>query len=149
VKAYQVIRDELYKTSVTGPLLCCLSKDEGSELLAQTHSGICEGHIGARALTAKVLKQGFYWPSIIDVSKLVTTCQACQKFSPNSKASSQVSQLITPSWSLQRWGINIVGPLTTPQGNYKYAVMAVEYFTKWIEVKPLVNIAAAGLRRFF
>jgi hypothetical protein len=26
-KAYQVIRDELYKTSVTGPLLCCLSKD--------------------------------------------------------------------------------------------------------------------------
>jgi hypothetical protein len=42
-----------------------------------------------------------------------------------------------------------VGPLTTVQGNYMYAVVAVEYFTKWIEAKPLVNIAATGLRTFF
>jgi hypothetical protein len=40
-----------------------------------------------------------------------------------------------------------VRPLTTTQENYKFAV--VEYFTKWIEVKPLVNIAATGLKRFF
>jgi transposase InsO family protein len=50
---------------------------------------------------------------------------------------------------LQRWGIDIVGPSTTTHGNYKYAVVAVEYFTKWIEVKPLANIAVVGLRRFF
>jgi transposase InsO family protein len=50
---------------------------------------------------------------------------------------------------LQRWGIDIVGPLTTAQGNYKFTVVAVEYFTKWIEVKPLVNIVAVGLKRFF
>jgi hypothetical protein len=42
-----------------------------------------------------------------------------------------------------------MGPLTTAQGNYKYAVVAVEYFTKWIEVKPLVTITTAGLVRFF
>jgi hypothetical protein len=39
--------------------------------------------------------------------------------------------------------------LTTAQGNYKYVVVAVEYFTKWIEAKPLVNITAIGLKRFF
>jgi hypothetical protein len=55
VKAYQVIRDELYKTSVTRPLLHCLSRDEGKELLAQTHSGMYGGDIGSRALTVKVL----------------------------------------------------------------------------------------------
>jgi hypothetical protein len=146
-KSYQVIRDELYKTLVTGPLLRCLSRDEGKELLAQTHLGVCGGHIGSRALVAKVFRQGFYWPSIIDDAlKLVTTCQACQKFSPNSKEPFQPSQLITPSWPLQRWGIDIIGPLTTAQGNYKYTIVAVEYFTKWIEAKPLVNITAAGLK---
>jgi hypothetical protein len=46
-------------------------------------------------------------------------------------------------------GIDIVGPLTTTQGNYKFAVVVVEYFTKWVEVKPLVNIAATRLKRFF
>jgi hypothetical protein len=39
--------------------------------------------------------------------------------------------------------------LTMAQENYKYAVVAIEYFTKWIEAKPLVNIAATGLKRFF
>jgi hypothetical protein len=91
-KAYQIIGDELYKTSVTGPLLHCLSRDEGKELLTQIHSGVCGGHIGARALTTKVFRQGFYWPSIIDdASKLVITCQACQRFSPNTQALSQPS----------------------------------------------------------
>jgi hypothetical protein len=33
-KAYQIIGDDLYKTSVIGPLLRCLGKDEGKELLA-------------------------------------------------------------------------------------------------------------------
>jgi hypothetical protein len=100
-KAYQIIRDELDKTSVTGPLLRCLSKDESKELLTQTHSGVCGGHIGARALAAKVFRKGFYWPSITDdASKLVTTCLACQKVSPNTQAPSQLTQLITPTWSL-------------------------------------------------
>jgi hypothetical protein len=78
-KAYQVIGDELYKTLVTRPLLRCLSRDEGKELLAQaqTHSGECGGHIGSRTLAAKVFRQDFYLPSIIDdASILVTTCHA-------------------------------------------------------------------------
>jgi hypothetical protein len=42
-KAYQVIGNVLYKTSVTWPLLHCLSKADGIELLAGIHSGICRG----------------------------------------------------------------------------------------------------------
>jgi hypothetical protein len=91
-KAYQIFGDELYKTSVTWPFLRCLSRDEGKELLAQIHSGMCGGHIGARALAAKVFRQGFYWPSVIDDAlKLLTTCQSCQKFSPNMESRSQPS----------------------------------------------------------
>jgi hypothetical protein len=41
------------------------------------------------------------------------------------------------------------GCATTAQGNYMYAVVAVEYFTKRIEAKPLVNITTVGLKRFF
>jgi hypothetical protein len=41
-----------------------------------------------------------------------------------------------------------VGPLTTAQGNYKYVVVAIEYFMKWIEAKSLVNKSAMRLKRF-
>jgi hypothetical protein len=117
-KDYQIVGNELYKTSISGPLLRCLSKVEGRETLREVHVGICGGHIGTCALAAKVLRQGFYWPAMIDdATKLVSTCEACQKFSHHSKAPPQPSQLIAPSWPLQRWVINIVGKLTPAQGN--------------------------------
>jgi hypothetical protein len=59
VKAYQIIGDDLYKTLVTEPLLRCLSKDECKKLLSQTHSGVCGGHIGARALAGESVHAGF------------------------------------------------------------------------------------------
>ena len=43
----------------------------------------------------------------------------------------------------------MVGPLPTAQGNYKYAVVAVEYFTKWVKAKPLINITSEAVRKFF
>jgi hypothetical protein len=83
---------------------------------------------------------------IDDVVKLVYTCEACQRFSLKMKAPIQPVQLIAPSWPLQRWGIDIVGKLTPAQGNYTFAVVAVEYFTKWIEAKPLTNVSSASIK---
>jgi hypothetical protein len=45
--------------------------------------------------------------------------------------------------------MDIVGPLPTAQGNFKFAVVVVEYFTKWIEAKPLATITSASIRKFF
>jgi hypothetical protein len=58
-------------------------------------------------------------------------------------------QLIAPSWPLQRWGIDIVGNLTPAQGNYTFTAIVVEYFTKWIEAKPLTNMTSATIKKFF
>jgi hypothetical protein len=67
----------------------------------------------ACALAAKILRQGFYWPAMIDdAAKLVSNFKACQIFSHRSKFAAQPSQLIAPSWPLQRWGIDIVSKLT-------------------------------------
>jgi hypothetical protein len=35
------------------------------------------------------------------------------------------------------------------QGNYTFAIVAVEYFTKWLEAKPLTNVSFASIRKFF
>jgi hypothetical protein len=83
---------------------CAVSQqNQSQELLCEVHIGICGGNIGPKALAAKVLRQCFYCPTMIDdVIKLVSTCEASQKFSHRSKAPTQPSQLITPSWPLQR-----------------------------------------------
>jgi hypothetical protein len=132
------------------PLLRCVSKDEGQQIFPEIHARVCGGHIGARALAAKILRQGFYWLVVIDgVAKLVSTCQACQKFSCKTKSLAQPVHLIAPSWPLQQWGIDIVGKLTPARGNYTFAVVVVEYFTKWIEAKPLTNVSSTSIKKFF
>jgi hypothetical protein len=40
-KDYQIVRNELYMTSVSGPLLHCISKIESQEILQEVHAGIC------------------------------------------------------------------------------------------------------------
>jgi hypothetical protein len=46
-------------------------------------------------------------------------------------------------------GLDIVGPLPTMQGNLKFAFVAVEYFTKWIEARAISTITAKAAQKFF
>jgi hypothetical protein len=61
-RPYMIIEGELFKQHVCSPLLKCLSRAKGQELMKEIHVGICGAHIGSRPLLGKVFKQGFYWP---------------------------------------------------------------------------------------
>jgi hypothetical protein len=45
--------------------------------------------------------------------------------------------------------MDLVGPLLTAQGNCKFAAVAVDYFTKWVEAKALANIRTPTIQKFF
>jgi hypothetical protein len=85
---------------------------------------------------------------IDEAARLVATCEACQKFSHRCRAPAEPSQLIAPSWSLQRWGIDVVGKLTPAQGTYTFIIVTVEYFTKWVKAKLVTNITFATIQKF-
>jgi hypothetical protein len=56
-----IIEGELFKQGVCSPLLKCLSRAKGQELMKEIHSRICRAHIGSRPLFGKVFRQEFYW----------------------------------------------------------------------------------------
>jgi hypothetical protein len=56
-RPYMIIEGELFKQGVCSPLLKCLSKAEGQELMKEIHAGICGAHIGSRPLHGKVFKK--------------------------------------------------------------------------------------------
>jgi hypothetical protein len=43
----------------------------------------------------------------------------------------------------------LLGPLPLAQGNLKYVVVAMEYFSKWIEAKLLAIITSTAVQKFF
>jgi hypothetical protein len=55
----------------------------------------------------------------------------------------------TANLAIARWGLDLLGPLPPAQGNLKYVVVAVEYFSKWIEAKLLATITSATVQKFF
>jgi hypothetical protein len=128
-RPYVLIEGELYKHGVCSPLLKCLSRTEGMELMKEIHAGLCGSLIGSRPLLGKVFRQGFYWSKAAsDAAELVQKCEGYQKCARDQKQPSSLTQLIQPTWSLQRWGLDLLGPLPPAQGNLKYVVVAVEYF---------------------
>jgi hypothetical protein len=149
-RPYVIIEGELYKHGVCSPLLKCLSRTEGKELMKEIHAGLCGSHIGSRPLMGKVLRQGFYGPKAAsNATDLVQKCKNCQKCVRDQKQPLSLTQLIQPTWPLQRWGLDLLGPIPPAQGNLRYVVAAVEYFSKWIEVKPLATITLVTVQNFF
>jgi hypothetical protein len=149
-RPYVIIEGELYKYGVCSPLLKCLSRTEGQELMKEIHAGLCGSHIGSRPLLGKVFRQGFYWPkAALDAADLVQKCENCQRCAKDQEQPSSLTQLIQPTWPLQRWGLDLLGTLSPAQGNLKYVVVAVEYFSKLIEAKPLATITSATVQKFF
>jgi hypothetical protein len=113
-RPYVIIEGELYKHGVCSPLLKRLSRAEGIELMKEIHAGLCGSHIGSRPLLGKVFRQGFYWPKAAsDATELVQKCARDQK------QPSSLTQLIQLTWPLQRWGLDLLGPLPPAQGNLR------------------------------
>ena len=81
--ARYVLMDEvLYKRGFSQPYLRCLAPDEANYVLREVHEGACGNHSGARSLVHKVVRVGYYWPTIQVAAKAyVKVCDQSQRFS--------------------------------------------------------------------
>ena len=72
---YVLLNDVLYKRGFSQPYLRCLSPDEANYVLREVHEGACGNHSRARSLIHKVVRAGYYWPTIqADAKAYVKVC---------------------------------------------------------------------------
>ena len=81
--ARYILMDEvLYKRGFSQPFLRCLAPNEVNYVLREVHEGAYGNHLGARSLVHKVVRVGYYWPTIqADAKAYVKVCDQCQHFS--------------------------------------------------------------------
>ena len=128
-------------SGANGVLMRCISQGEGRELLAEIHGGECGSHSSSRTLVGKAFRHGFYWPTALqDAAELVRSCKACQFHAKQIHTPAQALQMIPPSWPFAVWGVDILGPFPRAVGGYRFLYVAIDKFTKWPEVTPVVNI---------
>ncbi|XP_075649727.1 uncharacterized protein LOC142620211 [Castanea sativa] len=102
------------------PYLKCVDKNEAKYILEEVHEGICGNHAGPRSLVSKIIKTGYFWPTMQkDAREFAERYDKCQRFGNVQRIPAERLTPITSPWPFAQWGIDIVGLLLRghPQAN--------------------------------
>lgn len=147
--SFTIVDGQLYKRGFTMPYLKCLRPAEAHEVLFEIHAGMCGNHQGTTTLEFKALRQGYYWPTMKDDAKeLVKRCDACQRHGNLIHIPVEQQAVIFGVCPFLQWEMDILGPLPVAKGQRKFLLVAIDYFTKWVEAEPLASITTAKIQGF-
>eukprot|EP00253_Pinus_taeda_P031516 PITA_31516 len=98
----------------------------------------CGGHPYWKSTVEKILRAGYYWPTIFsDLKKFTTACHKCQLFEGKRQLLPLPLRPITTERPFQQWGLDFIGEINPlSSGQHRWILTATDYFTKWIEAIP-------------
>nr|GEV45223.1 reverse transcriptase domain-containing protein [Tanacetum cinerariifolium] len=110
-------------------------------VMREIHEGSCSMHAGPRSVVAKAIRLGYYWPTMHkDARDMIRKCNDCQIHRYVTRHPQQSLTLIMAPWPFYKWGIDMAGPFPEGPGKVKFLIVAMDYFTKWIEAKAVATI---------
>jgi hypothetical protein len=78
---FVMLDNTLYRRTIDGLLLKCLSSDQSKIAMGEVHEGICDTHQSAHKMKWLLHRAGFYWPTMLnDYFRYYKGCESCQKF---------------------------------------------------------------------
>jgi hypothetical protein len=133
-RQYIILGDTLYRRGIDSVFRRCLTFDEAEKSLNDCHSGACGGHMSGYATTQKILRAGYFWPSLFnDCIIAFQKCHACQTY--NQKIQSHPAPLhpVVSVGPFAKWGIDFMTCHPHSVEGHGYIIVVVDYFTKWVE----------------
>lgn len=118
---YAIIAGKLYRRGLANPLLKCLTPRQAEYVMTEVHEGVCGTHIGGRALVEKLIRAGYYWPTLkADCLEFVMKCDKCQKHADLHQAPPEVLYSVFSPWPFNMWGTDILGPFPLAPGQVSW-----------------------------
>ena len=69
---FMILNDALYKRGFSIPYLKFVDEEEARYILEEVHGGICGDQAGPRSLVNKVVRTGYFWPTMqVDTAEIV------------------------------------------------------------------------------
>ena len=83
-----------------------------------------------------------------DTNEYLQKCEQCQKQAPMIHQPAGNLNPISSPRPFAQWGLDIVGPFPRVTRNQRFVLVAVDYFTKWVEAEALTNIRDVDVKKF-
>ena len=144
-----VLNRELYKREFSMLYLKCLAPNKATYVLREKHEGVCDNHFGPQSLVGKMIRASYFWLTMQkDAVEFVKKCDKCQQFGNVQHIPGELLVSISSPWPFSTYGIDIVGPLPLGKRQVKFLLVTIDYFTKWVEAKPLAIITKDKIQTF-
>ena len=96
---FTILNDTLYKKGFSMTYLKCVNEDEAKYILEEIHEGVYGDHAGPRSLISKVIRTGYFWPTVqVDAVEFVKKCDKCQRFGNVQQLPAEKMMTIASSW---------------------------------------------------
>jgi len=116
--------------------------------LYEFHDGFYGGHFAGRIIPEKILQIGYYWPTLFkDAHDYCRSCDVCQTYAQRSTVSGPLHP-IPPLGPFEKWGINLMAPLSMTKRGHRFVLVATDYLTKFAEVRALKSSVKHEITRF-
>ena len=107
-----ILNQYLYWKDPGGVLLNCLLENEVQHTVKEFHKGDCGGHHSWKVTAKKILRAGYYWPTLFsDMYKETSKCHQCQIFYGKRKVLPLPLNPITVEAPFQQWGLDFIGEI--------------------------------------
>ena len=92
---------------------------------------------------------GYYWPTIAaDCVAYAKGCDACQVHGPLQRMLAEELHAIVKPWPFKGWSMDLISKIHPPSSKcHVFIIVATDYFIKWVEAQPLVNVTQADVIR--
>nr|GFA00347.1 reverse transcriptase domain-containing protein [Tanacetum cinerariifolium] len=138
----------LFKICADQVIRRCVHGKEALDILVAYHNGSTGGHHGANLTAKKIFDAGFFWPTIYKYAhEFVKNCDSCQRQGKISQRDEMPQNSIQTCEIFDVWGIDFMGSFPSSRRN-KYILVAVDYFSKWVEAKALCTNDARVVCKF-
>ena len=111
------------------------------------HQGAVGGHIGEEKMKHR-LKERFYWPGCTEaVGEWCRNCISCTTRKTVAPKRRAPLQTIKAGYPMQIVSVDLMGPLPETEDGCKYVMVAVDCFTRWVEVYAIRNQEATTVAK--
>ncbi|KAL2251519.1 UNVERIFIED_CONTAM: hypothetical protein Sindi_2274200 [Sesamum indicum] len=83
-----------------------------------------------------------------DAKEVVRKCGSCQRYASQIHAPATPMKPIQIACPFDQWRIDILGPFPPARAQKKFIVVAVEYFSKWVEAEGVARIVEGEMINF-
>ena len=142
--------ETLYRRTADGVLLLCLDRDSADRAMREVYAGVCGPHMGGHMLARKIMRTGYFWLTMkTDCCQFVQRRTECKMHGDLIHVPPSELHALTSPWPLSVWGIDIIGKISPKSSSgHEFIIVAIDYFTKWVEATSYAKLNAAKVATF-